>query len=30
MDSFLTRYVYYSFTRWWARMGQFLSLGEEE
>lgn len=30
MDSFLTRYVYYSFTRWWTRMGQFLSLQEEQ
>lgn len=26
LDSFLTRYVYYSFTRWWTRVGQFLSL----
>jgi hypothetical protein len=25
LDSFLTRYVYYSFTRWWTRMGQFIS-----
>lgn len=25
LDSFLTRYIYYSFTRWWTRMGQFLS-----
>lgn len=30
MDSFITRYVYYSFTRWWTRMGQFLSLQEEQ
>ena len=25
-DSFFTRYVYYSFTRWCKRMGQFLSV----
>ena len=29
MDSFLTRYVYYSFQRWCVRLGQFLSVYEE-
>lgn len=30
LDSFLSRYVYYSFTRWMQRMGQFLSLDSHD
>ena len=28
-DSFLTRYIYYSFERWCTRFGQLLSIVEE-